>query len=66
MMLSSKGNKGRNHEFGFYRQLTPILAITFDLDYTLYDNGSVIDKTEPKLLNFIRCYDDLFNNLQYC
>ncbi|VAY02420.1 Flavin mononucleotide phosphatase YigB [Arsenophonus endosymbiont of Aleurodicus dispersus] len=49
----------------FYRQLTSITAITFDLDDTLYDNRPVIAKTEKKLLNFIRCYDDRLNKLQF-
>lgn len=49
----------------FYRQLAPIAAITFDLDDTLYDNRPVIDKTEQELLNFIRCYDDRFDKLQF-
>lgn len=48
-----------------YRQLTSIAAITFDLDDTLYDNRPVIAKTEQELLNFIRCYDDRFNKLQF-
>ncbi|MFP3014204.1 MAG: 5-amino-6-(5-phospho-D-ribitylamino)uracil phosphatase YigB [Arsenophonus sp.] len=49
----------------FYRQLTSIEAITFDLDDTLYDNRIVINKTESELLNFIRCYDNRFNNIQF-
>ncbi|EEG87262.1 hypothetical protein PROPEN_00540 [Proteus penneri ATCC 35198] len=32
----------------FYRTLTPIAAMTFDLDDTLYDNVPVMDKTEKK------------------
>lgn len=48
-----------------YRQLTSIAEITFDLDDTLYDNRPVIAKTEQELLNFIRCYDDRFNKLQF-
>ncbi|BGI50867.1 MAG: 5-amino-6-(5-phospho-D-ribitylamino)uracil phosphatase YigB [Arsenophonus endosymbiont of Ceratovacuna japonica] len=48
----------------FYRQLTSISAITFDLDDTLYNNKPVIDKTEQNLLSFIRYYDNRFNNLQ--
>ncbi|CAL1329020.1 5-amino-6-(5-phospho-D-ribitylamino)uracil phosphatase YigB [Candidatus Providencia siddallii] len=47
----------------FYRILTPIKAITFDLDDTLYENHSVIYKTEEKLLLFIRKYDTRFNNI---
>ena len=49
----------------FYRQLATIAVITFDLDDTLYDNRPVIDKTEQELLNFIRCYDDRFSQLQF-
>ncbi|RXK33068.1 flavin mononucleotide phosphatase [Arsenophonus endosymbiont of Bemisia tabaci Asia II 3] len=48
-----------------YRQLTSIAAITFDLDDTLYDNRPVFAKIEQELLNFIRCYDDRFNKLQF-
>lgn len=30
----------------FYRPLSPVRAMTFDLDDTLYDNRPVMDKTE--------------------
>lgn len=46
----------------FYRPLSPILAITFDLDDTLYDNHPVIDKTEEEVLRFVREYDPRFNH----
>ncbi|WMY97567.1 MAG: 5-amino-6-(5-phospho-D-ribitylamino)uracil phosphatase YigB [Arsenophonus sp.] len=48
-----------------YRKLTPISAITFDLDDTLYDNKPVMDKTEKELLNFIRSYDIRFSTFQF-
>ncbi|WP_311753902.1 5-amino-6-(5-phospho-D-ribitylamino)uracil phosphatase YigB [Proteus columbae] len=46
----------------FYRTLTPIAAMTFDLDDTLYDNVPVMDKTEKETLDFIRQYDLRFNH----
>lgn len=46
----------------FYRPLSPIQAITFDLDDTLYDNHPVIDKTEEEVLRFIRAYDPRFSH----
>lgn len=46
----------------FYRPLSPIKAITFDLDDTLYDNHPVIDKTEEEVLRFVREYDARFNH----
>lgn len=46
----------------FYRPLSPIKAITFDLDDTLYDNHPVIDKTEAEVLRFIREYDPRFHH----
>lgn len=46
----------------FYRPLSPIQAITFDLDDTLYDNHPVIDKTEEEVLRFIREYDPQFSH----
>ncbi|CRK85950.1 Flavin mononucleotide phosphatase YigB [Candidatus Providencia siddallii] len=46
----------------FYRLLSPIKAITFDLDGTLYDNNNVINKSEEEVLLFIRKYDHCFNN----
>lgn len=46
----------------FYRPLSPIQAITFDLDDTLYDNHPVIDKTEEEVLRFVREYDLQFNH----
>lgn len=46
----------------FYRPLSPIRAITFDLDDTLYDNHPVIDKTEEEVLRFVREYDPQFNH----
>ncbi|HEF8772946.1 5-amino-6-(5-phospho-D-ribitylamino)uracil phosphatase YigB [Providencia manganoxydans] len=46
----------------FYRPLSPIQAMTFDLDDTLYDNHPVIDKTEEEVLRFVREYDLRFNH----
>lgn len=46
----------------FYRPLSPIQAMTFDLDDTLYDNHPVIDKTEEEVLRFVREYDPRFNH----
>ena len=46
----------------FYRTLTPIAAMTFDLDDTLYDNVPVMDRTEKETLDFIRQYDLRFNH----
>lgn len=46
----------------FYRPLSPIKAMTFDLDDTLYDNHPVIDKTEEEVLRFIREYDPRFHH----
>lgn len=46
----------------FYRTLTPIAAMTFDLDDTLYDNVPVMDRTEKETLTFIRHYDMRFND----
>lgn len=46
----------------FYRTLTPIAAMTFDLDDTLYDNVPVMDRTEKETLQFIRQYDLRFNH----
>ncbi|UDG81236.1 5-amino-6-(5-phospho-D-ribitylamino)uracil phosphatase YigB [Candidatus Hartigia pinicola] len=46
----------------FYRPLSPIKAVTFDLDDTLYDNHSIINKTEKEVLRFIREYDPQFSN----
>ncbi|MDR0217735.1 MAG: 5-amino-6-(5-phospho-D-ribitylamino)uracil phosphatase YigB [Enterobacteriaceae bacterium] len=45
----------------FYRPLTSIAAMTFDLDDTLYDNHPVIDRTEKEVLCFIRQYDTKFS-----
>lgn len=49
----------------FYRPLSPIQAITFDLDDTLYDNHPVIDKTEEEVLRFVREYDAQFNHFTH-
>ncbi|PQQ29477.1 flavin mononucleotide phosphatase [Photorhabdus luminescens] len=49
----------------FYRPLAPVLAMTFDLDDTLYDNHPVMDKTEEEVLNFVRQYDPRFSHLNY-
>ncbi|EKT61617.1 5-amino-6-(5-phospho-D-ribitylamino)uracil phosphatase YigB [Providencia sneebia] len=46
----------------FYRPLSPIKAITFDLDDTLYNNHPVIDKTEEEVLRFVREYDPKFSH----
>ena len=46
----------------FYRPLSPIQAMTFDLDDTLYDNHPVIDKTEEEVLRFVREYDPRFSH----
>ncbi|MBP6123674.1 MULTISPECIES: 5-amino-6-(5-phospho-D-ribitylamino)uracil phosphatase YigB [Providencia] len=48
----------------FYRPLSPIKAITFDLDDTLYDNHPVIDKTEEEVLRFVREYDPRFSHFE--
>jgi HAD superfamily hydrolase (TIGR01549 family) len=37
----------------YYRPLSEIKAITFDLDDTLYDNRPIIKKTEEQVLSFI-------------
>lgn len=40
----------------FYRPLSRIAALTFDLDDTLYDNGPVIAATEAASLRFLQHY----------
>lgn len=40
----------------FYRPLTRIAAITFDLDDTLYDNRPVIARTEQESVRFLQQY----------
>lgn len=47
----------------FYRPLSPVRAMTFDLDDTLYDNRPVMDKTEEEVIAFIRQYDPRFSEL---
>ena len=47
----------------FYRPLSPVRAMTFDLDDTLYDNRPVMDKTEEEVIAFIRQYDPRFRDL---
>ena len=37
----------------FYRQLTPISALTFDLDDTLYDNRPVIVRAEQAMFDWL-------------
>ncbi|OCQ50487.1 Flavin mononucleotide phosphatase YigB [Photorhabdus australis subsp. thailandensis] len=49
----------------FYRPLAPVLAMTFDLDDTLYDNRPVLDKAEEEVLNFVRQYSPKFSHLDY-
>lgn len=43
-----------------YRRLTPIKAISFDLDDTLYANSGVMINAEDKMVSF---FDTLFNDL---
>jgi putative hydrolase of the HAD superfamily len=40
----------------FYKKLKPILALTFDLDDTLYENHSVIIKAEKSLQQFMQSH----------
>ncbi len=47
-------NKNSYFKMIFYRKIKPIQAITFDLDDTLYDNGSIIRQAEQSLVDFMR------------
>ncbi len=38
----------------FYRRIAPIMAMTFDLDDTLYDNYPVIVRMERELLSWLQ------------
>lgn len=45
----------------FYRRLTPIKAISFDLDDTLYNNRPIMQAIEKKMvLYFAKLFDELF------
>lgn len=48
----------------FYRPLTDIAAITFDLDDTLYDNVGVIRRTETESVRFLQAYHPGLQSIQ--
>ena len=48
----------------FYRPLGQILALTFDLDDTLYDNREVILRTEQESLAFVQNYHPALKAMQ--
>ncbi|OCG67185.1 hypothetical protein A9G41_10995 [Gilliamella sp. Nev5-1] len=43
----------------FYRSITTIKALTFDLDDTLYDNSMIVEKAEDEMINTLKCYEQL-------
>lgn len=43
----------------FYRSLSPIKALTFDLDDTLYDNAPFLEKAIDKMMDALRQVDGL-------
>lgn len=48
----------------FYRPLSPLRALTFDLDDTLYDNRPVIARTEQESIAFLRGYHPALATLE--
>ncbi|WJY15365.1 5-amino-6-(5-phospho-D-ribitylamino)uracil phosphatase YigB [Pectobacteriaceae bacterium CE90] len=48
----------------FYRPLTAISAITFDLDDTLYDNHDVIRRTEQESIHFLQEHYPVLRHMQ--
>lgn len=48
----------------FYRPLTAISAITFDLDDTLYDNHDVIRRTEQESIRFLQGHYPVLKYMQ--
>lgn len=43
----------------FYRSINCIKAITFDLDDTLYDNSTIVDKAEEEVIKNLQQYEPL-------
>ncbi|AHG20435.1 flavin mononucleotide phosphatase [Chania multitudinisentens RB-25] len=48
----------------FYRPLRPLVALTFDLDDTLYDNRPVIAQTEQQSVAFLQNYHPGLSHFQ--